>query len=103
MSEVVTASLDAGLIPADGTKAQAVYRDGSQRVVAIGMAAGSSLAEHAAPGPVNIHVALGRVAFRHAEGQVDDAEAGTWFHLPAGMVHAVEAHEPSLLVVTLVA
>jgi quercetin dioxygenase-like cupin family protein/hemerythrin-like domain-containing protein len=86
----------------EGRTATTLVKDGPLRVLLVALSAGGRLREHTAPGPISIHVLSGRVQL-HSAGQVHPLTAGDLASLPAGQVHEIQAHQYSLLVVTIAA
>jgi quercetin dioxygenase-like cupin family protein len=87
-------------IPKDGTLSRVLYKDDYIRLVAFAFDRGQELTDHTAGVPVTIHVVTGRLQVTIGQ---DAAEIGpkSWVQIPAGMTHAVEAIEPSVMVLTL--
>ncbi len=79
-----------------------LVRDDGLDVVLIALKSGGTLPEHRAPGPITVLVLEGRVAFS-ANGQRLEAGPHDLLTLEAHALHAVEALEPSALLVTIAA
>ena len=77
-----------------------VLNTSSGKVVGFAFAAGQTLQEHAARHPVLIQVLKGRVTF-HVKGEDVELVPGRIIHLTPMLRHSVEAHEDSILTVTM--
>ena len=95
--EDVAAALE---IPEEGTLSKVLYRDDRIRVVGFAFDEGQELTEHTAAVPAILQVVSGR--FRVVLGD-DEMELGpgSWVHMEAHLQHALEALEPSVLLLTL--
>lgn len=86
--------------PSTGRRQTLLRDDAHARVVLFGFAAGAGLPRHQAPHPVLLQVVEG-----HAEVTLSDATQtaprGAWLQLPPGLPHAIQALEPTLLLVTI--
>lgn len=78
-----------------------VHRDEDLDVTVFGFDAGEGLTEHAASRSAIVQVLSGRLRFV-ADGEDLDAGPGFWLHMTAGTPHALEAVEPTLMLLTLV-
>ena len=85
-----------------GRDALTLVRDDTMDLVLIALSVGGTLAEHHAPGAISVLVLDGRIAFS-ANGQRLEAGAHDLLTLEAGVPHAVEALEPSAILVTIAA
>lgn len=91
-----------GVVPNRGIHSAALHNDARVRVVSLAMAAGEELTDHAASSDATLLVVRGRANLDLGEdGRVIDAGPGTWVMMPAGLRHAVRAHEPTVLLLTL--
>ncbi len=77
-------------------------KDHGLRVVLVTMHGGTAIAEHAAEGPVTIHVLEGQLRLRAASRDVS-VGPGRLVTLQAGTPHRVEAIEDSTFLLTLAA
>lgn len=77
-----------------------VHTDTRVNVVRIALPAGGALADNKARNPVIVQVLSGSVRFK-----VDDEELtlrpGGWLHVGARQPHALEAREPTVLLITM--
>jgi quercetin dioxygenase-like cupin family protein len=90
------------LLPEVGIRTRAVHADEHVKVVAIAIAAGSELGDHAAPAAAIIQVVRGRADIEMDGRRIADAGPGTWVMMPPRMRHAVRAHEPTVLALTII-
>lgn len=77
-----------------------IHRDEDLDVTVFGLDAGEGLTEHTAARPAIVQVLSGRLRFT-ADGEDLDAGPGFWLHMAAGTPHALEAAEPTLMLLTL--
>lgn len=84
----------------DATVSRTVLKAEGARIVLFSFDAGQELTEHTAAMPVLLQVLSGRLAIT-AAGQTHDLVPGDLIHLPTRLPHAVLAHEPSILQLTM--
>ena len=77
-----------------------IHRDEVLDVTVFGFDAGEGLTQHTASRPAIVQVLSGRMRFT-ADGEELDAGSGFWLHMTAGTPHALEATEPTLMLLTL--
>lgn len=94
LAEVVT-------IQPGAVVSKVVHRDEDLDVTVFGFDAGEGLTEHTASRSAIVEVLRGRLRFT-ADGEELDAGPGFWLHMTAGTPHALEAVEPTLMLLTLV-
>jgi quercetin dioxygenase-like cupin family protein len=87
-------------IPADGTLSVTLHQDEHLKVVLFGFAAGQELSEHTASIPAILQQIKGRATWRLG-GEDRVAEPGAWAHMPAGLLHAIKAEEPCIMLLTM--
>ena len=78
-----------------------VHRDDELDVTVFAFDAGEGLTEHKASRTAIVQVLSGRLRFT-ADGEELDAGPGFWLHMTPGTPHALEAVEPTVMVLTLV-
>lgn len=78
-----------------------IHRDEGLDVTVFGFDAGQGLTEHTASRVAIVEVLSGRLRFT-ADGEELDAGPGFWLHMAAGTPHALEATEPTVMLLTLV-
>lgn len=71
----------------------------NRRIVLISMRAGHSIPEHSTPGNVTVHAIQGHVTFFEGETPCD-LRAGEMVSIDVSAKHRLEAHEDSVLLVT---
>ncbi len=92
--------VEAVSIPADGITSRTVFQDERMKVVLFGFDAGQELSEQTASMPAVMHFLQGQA--RLTLGQdAQEAQAGTWVHLPARLPHSVYAKTPVIMLLTL--
>ncbi|MGV8907828.1 MAG: cupin domain-containing protein [Propionicimonas sp.] len=84
----------------ESTVSRTVLHAAGVRVVMFAFDAGQELTEHTATMPVLLQVLEGRLAIT-ADGHTEELLPGGLMHLDTRVPHAVLAHEPSLLVLTM--
>lgn len=83
-------TLDAALMQEHGRTARTLVKEGALRLTLMGLAPGGLLPEHAATGPIAIHVLRGDVVFSAPDG--DHAlTAGDVLVFAAGVRHAAHS------------
>jgi quercetin dioxygenase-like cupin family protein len=92
----------AGLIEVqtEATVSRTAFRAPGVRVVLFGFDQGQELTEHTAAMPVLLQVLSGRLSIT-ADGRTEELVPGGLMHLAARVPHAVYAHEPSTLMLTM--
>jgi quercetin dioxygenase-like cupin family protein len=79
---------DAGILERSGRSGRTLVKDGPLRVTLVVLAAGGSLAEHEADGPITVQPLDGRVRFDTADGSWD-LGPGDLLAARAGVRHSV--------------
>jgi quercetin dioxygenase-like cupin family protein len=87
-------------IPAEGTLSKIVLNSERARVVIFGFDTNQELTEHTSAYPAIIHLIRGRANIS-LEGTNHTAEPGFWVYMPARMVHAIHALEPTVMTLTM--
>ncbi len=77
-----------------------VHRADGLDVTVFGFDAGEGLTEHTAARLAIVQVLAGRMRIT-VDGHDIDANPGTWIHMRAGAPHAIEALEPSIMLLTM--
>lgn len=78
-----------------------VHRDEDLDVTVFAFDAGEGLTEHTASRPALVQVLSGRLRLT-VDGQGFDAGPGFWLHMTTGAPHALEAVEPTIMLLVLV-
>jgi quercetin dioxygenase-like cupin family protein len=81
-------------------KTHTLFKSQQIEVLRLVLPAGKVIAQHKAPGEITVQCLEGRVAFT-AAGQTQELTASRLLYLTAGQLHALEALEPSSLLVTI--
>ncbi len=88
-------------VPADGTLSRTLYQDDDLRLVGFAFAAGQELSTHSSALSVAVQVVSGRLHLTLGEEEAE-LVAGGWVHMPPNLPHAVEALEPTVMLLTMV-
>ncbi len=91
-----------GVVPESGIHSRALHNDPRVRVVSLALAAGEELSDHASGSLATIAVMSGRADIDLGDRTESGAGPGTWILMPPGLRHAVRAHEPTVLLLTLI-
>ena len=78
-----------------------IHRDEDLDVTVFAFDAGEGLTEHPASRPAIVQVLSGRLRLT-VDGEILDAGPGSWLHMTTGAPHALEAVEPTIMLLTLV-
>lgn len=78
-----------------------IHRDELLDVTVFGFDAGEGLTEHRASRTAIVHVLQGRLRLT-VDGVEHDAGPGFWLHMAQDAPHALEALEPTLMLLTMV-
>src|SRR5690554_2463457 len=82
--------IDRGLLNRSGRSARTLIKDGPLRVTLVSLAAGGSLSEHHATGPITIHTLSGTIRFRAGDDEWL-LEPGDLLSLGASVPHTAES------------
>ncbi len=74
--------------PADGILSKTIYQDDQIKAVVFGFGQGQELSEHTAA-----NVGLG--------DDMQEAQAGTWVHMPANLKHSIKTKSPVVMLLVL--
>lgn len=85
--------------PESGMVNKVVFQDEQVKAVVFSFSAGAELAQHKAPRPAMLYFVSGEGTVGLGEDK-QLAQAGTWVHMPAGLVHSI--HAKTALVMLLV-
>lgn len=92
--------LEAVTPPVDGITSRTIFQDERLKAVMFGFGAGQELSEHTATKPAIMHFLSGEADVTLG-GQPVAATAGSWIHMPAGMVHGITAKTPTVMLLLL--
>lgn len=84
----------------DGIVSKTLLDASESKVVLFCMSSGQSLSEHTASMPATIHFLKGSGKIRLGEDEHETKE-GLWVHMPAGQLHAIDAEEDMVFLLTL--
>ena len=102
MSSTVLHDLLSEIVPpADGTLSRVLYRDDRIRLVGFGFDTGQELTEHSSSFPAIVQVVSGRITLS-VEGNDHEMGPTSWLHMEPDAKHSLRAHEPSVILLTLV-
>lgn len=87
-------------IPTDGTLSRTVFEDDQVKVLVFAFDAGQELSEHTSASAAIIQVLSGKLALSLG-GDPVEALPGSWVHMSPRLPHAVDAVEPSVMLLTL--
>ena len=82
--------------------ARTLVKNDALRATLIGLAPGGELAEHAAEGPITVHVLEGAIEFA-AEGRTHPLPAGSLLALGASVAHRVHSRGGGIFLLTMAA
>lgn len=85
--------------PESGMVNKVVFQNEQVKAVVFAFAAGAELSQHKAPKPAMLYFVSGEGTVGLGEDK-QLAQAGTWVHMPAGLVHSI--HAKTALVMLLV-
>jgi quercetin dioxygenase-like cupin family protein len=101
MPHVVLPVADQVTIQAGSVVSKVVHRDEALNVTVFGFDAGEGLSEHQAARAAVVQVVSGRLRFT-VDGEDLDLLPGSWLHMSPRTPHALEAMEPTVMLLTLV-
>jgi quercetin dioxygenase-like cupin family protein len=86
--------------PADGKVSKIVFEDDRIKAVVFGFSQNNGLSEHLAAKPAMLFFVKGEASVRLG-GDAQEAQAGTWVHMPAGLKHSIKAKTPVVMLLVL--
>ncbi len=86
--------------PADGILSRTIFQNDKIKAVAFGFAQDQELSEHSAAKPAMLFFLKGEARVGLGN-DVQDAQAGTWVHMPANLKHSIKAKTPVLMLLVL--
>lgn len=87
--------------PADGILSRSVFQDDQVKVVIFGFGQGQELSEHTAAKPAMLFFVKGEARVGLGD-DFQDAQAGTWVHMPANLKHSIMAKTPVVMLLVLI-
>ena len=105
MTDISTATIFTDLvaeveIPTEGTLSKVLYKDDQVRVVVFAFDTDQDLTEHSTPLAAIVQVVSGRIRLT-LEDEPVELTAGSWVRMPPSMPHSVHAHEPSVMLLSM--
>ena len=86
--------------PADGILSRTVFQDDRLKAVVFGFGQGQELSEHTAVKPALLSFVTGEASVGLGD-DTQEAQAGTWVHVPAVLKHSVNAKTPVVMLLVL--
>ena len=86
--------------PADGILSRTIYQDDQVKAVIFGFGPGQELSEHTASKPAMLFFVKGEATLGLGD-DVQEAQTGTWVHMPAGLKHSIKAKTPVVMMLVL--
>ena len=86
--------------PADGILSKTIYHDDQIKAVVLGFGQNQELSEHTAAKPAMLFFVKGEASVGLGD-DVQEAQAGTWVHMPAGLKHSIKAKTPVVMLLVL--
>lgn len=86
--------------PADGILSRTIFQDEKIKAVAFGFGQNQELSEHTAAKPALLFFVKGEASVG-LDDDVQDAQAGTWVHMPANLKHSIKAKTPLVMLLVL--
>ena len=86
--------------PDKGILSNTLYDDDRLKAVIFGFGKGEELSEHTAAKPAMLFFVKGEATVGLGD-DVQEAQAGTWVHMPAGLKHSIKAKTPVVMLLVL--
>lgn len=86
--------------PEKGILSRTLFNDDRLKAVIFGFGQGEELSEHTASMPAILHFLQGEANVGLGD-DVQEAQAGTWVHMPAGLKHSIKAKTPVVMLLVL--
>ena len=86
--------------PADGILSRTIFQDNQIKAVVFGFGPGRGLSEHTAAKPAMLFFVKGEASVGLGD-DIQEAQAGTWVHMPAGLKHSIKAKTPVVMLLVL--
>ncbi len=86
--------------PSDGILSHTIFQDDRLKAVVFGFGQGQELSEHTAAKPAMLFFVKGNATVGLGD-DVQDAQVGTWVHMPAGLKHSIKATTPVVMLLVL--
>jgi len=86
--------------PEKGILSRTLFNDEKVKAVIFGFGQGEELSEHTASMPAILHFLQGEATVTLGDDR-HEAAAGTWFHMPTGQRHSIQAKTPVVMLLLL--
>ena len=86
--------------PADGILSRTIFQDDQNKAVVFGFGQGQELSEHTAAKPAMLLFVKGEATVGLGD-DIQEAQAGTWVHMPANLKHSIKAKTPMVMLLVL--
>ena len=86
--------------PADCILSRTVFQDDRIKAVVFGFGPGQELSEHTAAKPAMLIFVKGEATVGLGD-DLQQAQVGTWVHMPAGLTHSIKAKTPVVMLLVL--
>jgi quercetin dioxygenase-like cupin family protein len=86
--------------PVDGILSRTILQDDNIKAVVFGFGQGQELTEHTAAKPAMLFFVKGEASIG-LDDDVQQAQAGTWVHMPANLKHSIKAKTAVVMLLVL--
>lgn len=86
--------------PLDGILSRTLFQDDRIKAVVFGFAQGQELSEHTSAKPAMLFFFRGEATVGLG-GDIQEAQAGTWVHMPENLTHSIRAKTPVVMLLIL--
>ena len=86
--------------PADGILSRTIFQGHQMKAVVFGFGQGQELSEHTASKSAMLYFVKGDATVGLGN-DVQEAQTGTWVHMPAGLKHSIKAKTPVVMLLVL--
>ena len=86
--------------PADGMVSRTIFQDDKIKALVFGFGQGQELSEHKAAKPAMLFFVQGEANVGLGD-DLQEAQAGTWVHMPANLKHSIRAQTPVVMLLVL--
>jgi quercetin dioxygenase-like cupin family protein len=86
--------------PADGILSRTIFQDDKIKAAVFGFGQGQELSEHTATKPAMLYFVKGEASIGLGDDK-QEAQAGTWVHMPANLKHSIKANSPMVMLLVL--
>lgn len=86
--------------PTDGILSRTIFQDDKLKAVVFGFGPGQELSEHTAAKPAMLIFVKGEARIGLGD-DFQEAQAGTWVHMPASLKHSIKAKTPMVMLLVL--